>query len=703
MDEPTGTIVEKHPAVRKATIVMGGLLAALTFMHLPTPSNADTAKPKNEPVQDKVKTSPKPTIKLGLVLNDPRALPGYTLIAPLRSTMTYLIDTQGKVVHEWHSRYTPAASVYLLENGHLLRTCDLGLETRSFGGGAAPGGRVQEYGWNGELVWDFKFFNPKQLPHHDVTRLPNGNLLMIVWDKKTAKEAIAAGRRPELVGNSHLLPDSLIEVRPTGKTTGQVVWEWHLWDHLVQDFDKSKPNYGNVAEHPELVNINYGEEVTAPVVAAKVGAAKRQSTAKAAPATTPPRPRRANPDWTHANCVAYNAELDQVVVSVHEFSEIWVIDHGTTTAEAAGHTGGRRGKGGDLLYRWGNPRAYRGGTKADQRLFAQHNAHWIPRGLPGAGHLLVFNNGPGRPGGTYSSVDEIVLPVDAEGRYVHKPGTAYGPDTPLWRYTAPKTSDFFSHYISGAQRLPNGHTLICSGANGTVFEVTPAKDMVWKYVNPCKARPAPDVLGLANFFQGLFSGASRNNAPPPRVGVAVPSGRSSQRSVQILPGFLQDALKLTAKQKEQVARFEKDASAKLDKILTEGQRKQLKDMRGSGGPGLPGPGQVMTPLQQARLKATADQTKQIAEIQKEADGKLAAVLSDEQKQRLKRLPAGVVPSGPGGPTNAGPPGGIPLFRAYRYGPTYPGVAGKKLTPGKTIEELERQDEPKKKVAPQRST
>ena len=97
------------------------------------------------------------------------------------------------------------------------------------------------------LVWDFKFYNAKQLPHHDLTRLPNGNVLLIVWDRKTTEETIAAGRRPEMTGDKHFLPDSLVEIKPTGKTTGEVVWEWHLWDHLVQDFDKTKMNFGNVA------------------------------------------------------------------------------------------------------------------------------------------------------------------------------------------------------------------------------------------------------------------------------------------------------------------------------------------------------------------------------------------------------------------------------------------------------------------------
>src|SRR5207245_6277174 len=98
------------------------------------------------------------------------------------------------------------------------------------------------------------------------------------------------------------------------------------------------------------------------------------------------------PDWTHINAVAYNADLDQIMLTVRAFSEFWIIDHSTTSAEAKGHTGGRGGKGGDLLYRWGNPQAYRAGRMEDQRLFAQHDAHWIPRGRLGEGHVMVFNN-----------------------------------------------------------------------------------------------------------------------------------------------------------------------------------------------------------------------------------------------------------------------------------------------------------------------
>ena len=139
----------------------------------------------------------------------------------------------------------------------------------------------------------------------------------------------------------------------------------------------------------------------------------------------------------HSNAVAYNAELDQVLLNVLEFNEFWIIDHSTTSAEAAGHTGGKHGKGGDLIYRWGNPRAYRAGTIKDQKLFGQHNSHWIKKGYPGEGHLLVFNNGSRRIGGAYSSVDELAVPVSPDGRYEHKAGTAFGPDKPVWSYRRP--------------------------------------------------------------------------------------------------------------------------------------------------------------------------------------------------------------------------------------------------------------------------
>lgn len=124
-------------------------------------------------------------------------------------------------------------------------------------------------------------------------------------------------------------------------------------------------------------------------------------------------------------------------------------------------------------------------------LFAQHDIRWIPDGMPGAGNLLVFNNGEGRPDGAFSSVVEFTPPIDAKESYSRDAGKPFGPSKPVWEYTAERRSDFFSSHISGAERLPNGNTLICSGEPGRIFEVTPAKRIVWDYLNPYLERNGP--------------------------------------------------------------------------------------------------------------------------------------------------------------------------------------------------------------------
>ena len=671
-------------------------------------------------------------LKLGLSLNDRRAFQGYTLLAPLDSTNTYLLDMQGKVVQSWASDCLPALYPMLLENGHLLRPGSIGNDSRVFGPGPGVGGRIQEFTWEGKMVWDFRFYNARQLPHHNMTRLPNGNVLLIVWDRKAAEEAIAAGRRPEMTGDTHLLPDSLVEIKPTGPTTGDVVWEWHLWDHLIQDFDKTKANYGNVREHPELVNLNFGEDELNPPPAAKAGPDKAKSSGKAAAQTPAPRPPRVNQNWTHFNGVAYNPELDQIVVSVHGFSEFWILDHSTTTAEAASHAGGRGGKGGDLLYRWGNPRAYRAGTKADQKLFHQHNAHWIAKGLPGEGHLLVFNNGNGRTAGDYSSVDELALPVDSRGGYAYKPGAAYGPDQLVWSYSAPKTSDFYSSYISGCQRLPNGNTLICSGANGTVFEVTPSKEIVWKYINPVKRStpvgpPAPpgqilspvagDLLGISTVQRMQVDALQKDLSAHVEKLLTVEQHKqlaehaagaggfdSPWRPGQIMAKVEQDRLKLSDDQKKDLVSLQKLIDEQFDKVLTPSQRKQFKSVFAPAGPppavpnpgGSAQPGRILSAAQQDTLKLSPAQRKRLEEIQKDIDTRLATLLTEEQKRQLQAMQRGVA-VGPGGTGRGGPPaGGAPLFRAVRYPTNYAGFAGRQLLPGRTLDEAQAKEFEQKK-------
>ena len=315
--------------------------------------------------------------------------------------------------------------------------------------------RVREVDRNGNTLWECAQDNL----HHDFLKMPNGNVLLLSRQYKTAKEVIAAGANPEFIGPNGLRAPHIVEARITGPASCEIVWEWSAWDHLIQDFDSSKANYGVVAEHPELIDLNfYLSELPDSI---------------------------STWDWIHSNGIDYNPELDQIILSPRHFSEVWIIDHSTTTTEAAGHSGGKSGKGGDLLYRWGNPRAYRAGTPDDQQLFWQHNIQWIAPGLPGVGNILIFNNGFGPPDFRrgYSSIDEIAPPVDGVN-YRLNPGLAYPPVKPVWVYTAPTPSDFFSYKISGMQRLPNGNTFICDGVHGTLFEVTPAGKTVWKYINP---------------------------------------------------------------------------------------------------------------------------------------------------------------------------------------------------------------------------
>lgn len=419
---------------------------AIEAIATPTPSATSPTRPTTPPTAA-------PTAGTG---------GGYLLLAPLDDTNTYLIDKEGEIAYRWPGAHRPGNAVYLLENGNLLRTGKT--SSRHFDTGGV-GGIVQEIAPDGTVMWSYTHDGAQGRLHHDIEPLPNGNVLMIAWELVTASEALAAGRDPLLLTSGELWPDTIIEVNPE---TNEIVWEWRMWDHLVQDYDTTKANYGVVADHPELIDLNY----------------------------CGPSTRAGIADWNHSNSIDYSPKYDQILLSVRNCSEIWVIDHSTTIAEAAGHRGGDQGKGGDLLYRWGNPVAYDGGTADDQQLFVQHDAQWIADGSPGAGNILVFNNGTGRSDGDYSTVNEIVPPVDANGAY-----SGYGPAAPSWTFRGDPATSFYAPNISGAQRLPDGNTLICDGPNAYLFEVTATGETVWEYEHGSQhifrgTRYASDYAGL---------------------------------------------------------------------------------------------------------------------------------------------------------------------------------------------------------------
>jgi hypothetical protein len=443
--------------------------------------------------------------KRGLISKSDAATPGYVLFSPYTGTKTFLMDKDGRVVHQWVGELSATLNGYLLENGHLIRMeRDVDFPTFAAGGQA---GRLREYDWGGNMVWDFEYANEKELLHHDLEVLPNGNILAISFELITPEEAEAAGKDPKTIAKAGIWPDKIVEIKPTKPFGGEIVWEWRMWDHLIQDFDDSKPNFGVIAEHPERININLKNDLDFPPFTPE----EVQHMKEVGIFTTNFTADNIASDIMHSNAIVYSPELDQIAISVKHFGEVYIIDHSTTTEEAKGSTGGRWGRGGDLLYRWGNPANYDRGTEADRTLFNQHDLKWIPEGYPGANNFILFNNDIADPNnkmpsvlgamaatksadpevsiadiGNYSAVLEFALPVKESGIYEIPENEAIGPLEMVWEYTSPDKYTFYSPIMSCAQRLKNGNTLITQGINGRIFEVTPEKEIVWEYWNPYK-------------------------------------------------------------------------------------------------------------------------------------------------------------------------------------------------------------------------
>ena len=348
----------------------------------------------------------------------------YTLFAPNGSTETYLIDKDGNTVHIWHSDYRPGLSVYLLASGELLRTASV-LETPdTFTGNA--GGRLEILDWDSNLVWQASIAADDYLSHHDAEILPNGNILVLAWEAISAAQAIALGRTS--VESETLWADAVYEICRSSSENdcqdGAIVWRWSIWDHVVQDVDTSISStyVQDMASYPDKVNLNYFNG-------------------------------GGSADWTYAKAGDDNPEKDLIMISVHNFNEYWVIDHSDSS------------KG--IQYRSGNPAAY--GEVGRQSLFGQHDVQWIEPGLPGAGNILLFNNGMNRPAGDFSTVEEICYQGLCRSGAV------------LDKYSEGPAGNFYSSHISGAQRLPNGNTLVCEGLEGRFFEYDENKDIVWEF------------------------------------------------------------------------------------------------------------------------------------------------------------------------------------------------------------------------------
>lgn len=430
-----------------------------------------------------------------LLWDKDKAYNGYTLFAA--HGRSYLIDMSGQVVHTWRIGTNPR----LLDNGHLL---DASKDDPSGFAG------FMELDWDGHVVWEYTEKRPDYAPHHDWVRIFNKKLnapttLYIANKSISHEQAIAAGADPRKGPYREGQMDAIVEV----DMQGNVVWEWWFFDHVVQDVAPDKANYvgesKKISDYPGRININM-----------------------------PGRPLKR--DWLHCNSMDYNAELDQVVINSVQ-GELYVIDHGGTFVAGDPKAGIARAANaaGDFLYRFGDPARYGPGdppsikenwdaaTSGHKQMGGAHDVHWIRPGLPGAGHLMVFNNGQYLYQRTpQSSVLEInpFLGKDGKdtGKYVDPPAAGYRRETYdhdthneprlisnqiVWNYRSMNNHGFFSQIGSSAQRLPNGNTFICSDTEGHFFEMTADGKLVWEYINPVTkefgtVKVLPDALPMAN-------------------------------------------------------------------------------------------------------------------------------------------------------------------------------------------------------------
>jgi hypothetical protein len=280
---------------------------------------------------------PPPLMPRGLINREAGVSPGYVLFGPLRSSSTYLIDNDGRVVHEWKGQYAGGGG-YLLENGNLLR---MGRDPDALhfrAGGVS--GYLQEVDWEGRVVWEWKLSDERRILHHDIKPLANGNILALAWEAKSREKVLRAGRRPETAPEQGLHVDWVLEIEPVRPRGAKIVWEWHVWDHLVQDRDPNAPHYGDPAKYAGRLDLN--------AVAAVPTVNPRQLAQLQALGYVPEEavPADLEADFLHVNSIDHHAELDQFVLSVPALGEIWVIDHSTSTAQAAG-------SGRDLGRGWG--------------------------------------------------------------------------------------------------------------------------------------------------------------------------------------------------------------------------------------------------------------------------------------------------------------------------------------------------------------
>jgi len=360
----------------------------------------------------------------GLTLYDRgRACPGYTLLTPFHSPMTYLLDMEGRVVHLWMVPQTIHAKY--IGNGHILTTAvSRSIEAWQLeltGRDEFKGLWLTEFDWQGNLAWKYQLgdnpddphgakggigWDPKYRPnlaHHDFQRLPNGNTLML---------CVANLKAPH-ISDSELKDDYFLEVDPKGKP----VWKWHSAEHF-DEFTYSDETRKLMREAPG-VHMGLG-----------LGDYQHNNTAEILP--------KNDLEKKDGRFAAGN-----ILGCQRNANTIYIIDK----------------KSGKVAWDWGR-----------DHLVGPHHPNMLPNG-----NIIVYDNGGqgGYPRRTRIFTRLVEL-NPATGQivwtYMHEPDRYYH-------------HKFFSFSWGSVQRLWNGNTLSLDSNRGRLFEVTPEGDIVWEYVN----------------------------------------------------------------------------------------------------------------------------------------------------------------------------------------------------------------------------
>ncbi len=364
---------------------------------------------------------------------------------------SHLIDMDGNEVHSWNKLGFPTLILDPAlaggERGHiLLQTATIDDRSQEFNG-IFNNKSIGEQDWNGKLVWEWK---GEQAPggavrqNHDWGRLPNGDTLVVATIDHVLPEF---SQKP-------IADQAIYEVTPAGK----IVWRWVAGDH-IHEFGINQEGF---AQLKALLKNGYGGFGFLTINDMK-----------------PIGPNK----WFDAGDARFNP--DNIVIDSREVSFIAIIDKktgklvwrlGPDYAEAAAARAGVFFNAEEVALR---PNLSHRLPRPVDQTSGQHDAHIIPKGLPGAGDLLLFDNeGPSGFPPTHLGTQNgsRVLEIDPVKRSIVWEYSAVASGSPGW--------SFFSSFISSARRLPNGNTLIDEGMNGRIFQVTPQGEIVWEYVNP---------------------------------------------------------------------------------------------------------------------------------------------------------------------------------------------------------------------------